>query len=302
MATSKNATFLFHRDFMEYHKDRFEDCSLMIYKDEQLMALLPAHKIENTLYSHKGLTYGSFMLSSNVKIADVFESFKVLLKFVHDLGLQALEIKIIPRFYNLVASDELEFIMFNSNATLLKRNALMVIDYGAPLKFQKNRREGINRAKRHGLEIRVDSNYEGFWNDILIPNLHNKHQSAPVHTLEEITYLANKFPKNIVQVNVYKDQKIVAGSTVFITKTTIHPQYVSGDEMKNSYGSLDYLYDFLINDFKEGKGYFDFNTSYEDDGISLNKGLIFWKESCGARTIISNDYRVVTNEYKNLQF
>jgi hypothetical protein len=24
---AKNATFLFHRDFMEYHKDRFEDYS-----------------------------------------------------------------------------------------------------------------------------------------------------------------------------------------------------------------------------------------------------------------------------------
>lgn len=30
--TSKNATFLFHRDFMEYHKDRFEDFTLIIYK------------------------------------------------------------------------------------------------------------------------------------------------------------------------------------------------------------------------------------------------------------------------------
>ena len=28
---AKNATFLFHRDFMEYHKDRFEDYSLMIF-------------------------------------------------------------------------------------------------------------------------------------------------------------------------------------------------------------------------------------------------------------------------------
>ena len=31
---AKNATFLFHRDFMEYHKDRFEDFSLMVFEDE----------------------------------------------------------------------------------------------------------------------------------------------------------------------------------------------------------------------------------------------------------------------------
>ena len=33
---AKNATFLFHRDFMEYHKDRFEDFSLVIFEDEKL--------------------------------------------------------------------------------------------------------------------------------------------------------------------------------------------------------------------------------------------------------------------------
>ena len=28
---AKNATFLFHRDFMEYHKDRFLDYSLIVF-------------------------------------------------------------------------------------------------------------------------------------------------------------------------------------------------------------------------------------------------------------------------------
>ena len=41
---SKNATFLFQRDFMDYHQDRFEDFSLMVYKNETLYALLPANK------------------------------------------------------------------------------------------------------------------------------------------------------------------------------------------------------------------------------------------------------------------
>jgi hypothetical protein len=31
VAHAKNATFLFHRDFMEYHSDRFEDYSLLIF-------------------------------------------------------------------------------------------------------------------------------------------------------------------------------------------------------------------------------------------------------------------------------
>ena len=42
VAKSKNATFLFHRDFMEYHQDRFEDYSLLVFDDnQQIIAVLP---------------------------------------------------------------------------------------------------------------------------------------------------------------------------------------------------------------------------------------------------------------------
>ena len=53
---AKNATFLFHRDFMEYHKDRFEDFSLMIFEGEKLVAVLPANRVGDIVFSHQGLT------------------------------------------------------------------------------------------------------------------------------------------------------------------------------------------------------------------------------------------------------
>lgn len=63
VADAKNATFLFHRDFMEYHSDRFEDYSLLIFDEkENLKALFPANRIENDLFSHQGLTYGGLIL------------------------------------------------------------------------------------------------------------------------------------------------------------------------------------------------------------------------------------------------
>ena len=42
VASAKNATFLFHRDFMDYHSDRFTDFSVLVFKDDALYALLPA--------------------------------------------------------------------------------------------------------------------------------------------------------------------------------------------------------------------------------------------------------------------
>ena len=47
---SRQGTFLFNRSYMDYHADRFQDASLMIYRKEQLYALLPANRLGDTLY------------------------------------------------------------------------------------------------------------------------------------------------------------------------------------------------------------------------------------------------------------
>ena len=300
ISEAKNATFLFARDFMEYHSDRFTDYSLLVYKDDLLYAVLPANIVGDKLYSHKGLTYGSLVLSKSAKLLYTFEAFKALLAFLNAKAISTLELRNIPTFYNTMPSDELSYFLFKANATLIKRDALMVIDTSTKIKFQKNRREGINKAKRNGLTIAVEDNFEGFWNEILIPNLQKKHGVAPVHSLEEIQLLATNFPDHIKQVNVYKDNVIVAGTTLFLTKTTIHPQYVSGNSDKNAFGSLDLAYDYIINHFDSSKRYFDFNISSEENGTALNSGLIFWKESCGARTYVADNYLIDTACYKTL--
>ena len=58
LTRSKNGTFLFDRRYMDYHSDRFEDSSLLIYRKNRLFALLPGNTKDKTYYSHQGLTYG----------------------------------------------------------------------------------------------------------------------------------------------------------------------------------------------------------------------------------------------------
>lgn len=294
----KNATFLFQRGFMDYHNDRFEDFSVMIYKGDELYALLPANVVGEKVISHQGLTYGSFVLQEESKFFYAFEAFKAMLAFYEAEGIKTLEIKVIPSFYNKMPADELDYFLYKANAQLLKKDVLMVIDYANKLRFQKNRREGINKALRARLELKVDTNFKDFWNYVLIPNLNQKHGISPVHSLEEIELLALRFPNNIKQVNIYKEGRVVAGTTVFLTETTVHPQYVSGNADKNTYGSLDLAYDFIINKMCEDKRYFDFNISSEDNGKKINEGLIFWKESCGARAYTANTYLVETAIHK----
>ncbi|MBT3872913.1 MAG: GNAT family N-acetyltransferase [Flavobacteriaceae bacterium] len=302
IATAKNATFLFQRDFMDYHKDRFEDFSLLIYKGERLYALLPANINDDVVYSHQGLTYGSFVLQDSAKLKSTFLAFKEVLKFLFEERIKKLDIRIIPSFYNSLPSDELEYILYKAEGSLVKRDVILLIDYQNKLRFQKNRREGINKAKRKGLLVKVDGDYEKFWNEILIPNLKEKYNTSPVHSLDEIKLLAARFPKHIKQVNVYQDDKIVAGTTLFLTKNVVHPQYISGNENKNELGSLDLLMNDVFDHFKEGRNYFSFNTSSEENGKLLNEGLLFWKESYGARPLIFNNYEINTDTYRTLEF
>ena len=287
---------------MDYHKDRFEDFSLLIYKGERLYALLPANINDDVVYSHQGLTYGSFVLQDSAKLKSTFLAFKEVLKFLFEEKIKKLDIRIIPTFYNSLPSDELEYILYKAEASLVKRDVILLIDYQNKLRFQKNRREGINKAKRKELLVKVDGDYDKFWNEILIPNLKEKHNTSPVHSLDEIKLLAARFPDHIKQVNVYQDDKIVAGTTVFLTKNVVHPQYISGNQNKNELGSLDLLMNDVFDHFKEGRNYFSFNTSSEENGKLLNEGLLFWKESCGARPLIFNNYEINTDTYRTLEF
>ena len=150
------------------------------------------------------------------------------------------------------------------------------------------------------LVIKEEDYFESFWNDILIPNLKDKYNSKPVHSLDEIIALKVKFPDNIKHFNVYHNDKLVCGTTLFFTKNVVKPQYISGNESNNLLGSIDYLYDFLINEVSKGKEYFDFGPSHENNGLNIVKNINFWKESFGANTLVQDFYEVETSNYQLL--
>ena len=78
----KNATFLFKRDFMDYHKSRFDDFSMMIYRGSKLIALVPGNIDLNNVYSHQGLTYGGILIHSDSKFIEYLEIFTEVLTFL----------------------------------------------------------------------------------------------------------------------------------------------------------------------------------------------------------------------------
>lgn len=300
LRTAKNSSFLFERNFMEYHSHKFQDHSLLIFKNDKVVALLPANISENKLYSHQGLSYGGLILNSKTKLKEVAQIFEAILFQLHFEGVSILQLKLLPKIYPSIPADELEYLLFITKAKLIRADVLSVIDLRNPIKIASNRMEGVKKAQRQELTIRETSDFDAFWNEILIPNLAARHQAQPVHSLEEITKLARKFPKNIIQFNVYKDDKIVAGATIFETDNVAHVQYISANEDKQQLGSLDFLFEYLIKERFKKKTYFDFGASNEDQGKKVNAGLLYWKECFGARSVVHPFYEVETENYKKL--
>ena len=301
VAESRNGTFLFHRDFMEYHSDRFEDFSLLVFEDtDKLMAILPANRAGDEVFSHQGLTYGG-VVYKDIKLAKVISIFKGVLFFLNSEGLKKIHIKSIPSIYHKKPAEELLYALFLTEAKLVRRDSLSVIDLTQKNKISKSRLENIRRGKKNNLRIVEDDNFELFWDKILIPNLHKKHGAKPVHSVKEILYLKSKFPTRIRHFNLYYGDEIMAGTTIFVTDKVIHPQYVSGNSFKNELGSLDYLYHHLITEVFKEYPFFDFGISNEEMGKKLNEGLCFWKETFGASTIVQDFYEVPTSNYYLLE-
>jgi hypothetical protein len=283
---------------MEYHKDRFQDQSYLIFKNDKLVAVLPANKTNHILYSHQGLTYGGLIVNKEASFETILRAFRSLLETLQNSGIEELILKPTPKIYHVYPSDEMDYLLYKLQAELIRRDLTLTIDTSQPIEINaSNRKRGLKKAQKNELIIKEEQDFEPFWNQILIPNLEEKHGVEPVHTLEEITYLKSKFPKNIRQFNVYHGNNIVAGTTIFETDKVAHAQYISANNTKQELGSLDLLFHHLIHDIYKDKTYFDFGVCSENSGRQINSGLQSWKESFGASSISHDFYSVFTKNH-----
>jgi len=299
---SKNSTFLFNRDFVEYHANRFDDYSLIIFEDGKISALIPANiDAQGIMQSHQGLTYGGFVFRTSVCLNEILKYICAALKFLYENEIHLIKYKALPKFYTTIGCDDVDYAMFLLNANLYRRDTALVINLKDKLEYQKRRIRAIEKARKLGIVIIEKDSFQEFWHGILTPNLLERFGVNPVHSLDEIELLAKHFPKNIRQFNAYLDDRIIAGTTIFETPNVAHAQYISATDEGRKNGGLDLLFSFLIEKHFSDKNYFDFGISNESQGKRLNHGLLDWKEGFGGRTFTHDFYDIETNKYLNLK-
>lgn len=290
VSSSRNGTFLFYREYMDYHSDRFTDLSYIFFKKGKIVAVLPGNSINNTYYSHKGLTYGGLIISSKIVIADVLEIFTILNLELKNKGFSEVIYKPIPYIYHTIPSQEDLYALFLCNAERIGCNLSSTIFQKNKIKFIESRNCGVRKSIREGINVTESTDYESFWN-ILESNLTNKFNVKPVHSLQEILLLKKRFPDNI-KLYIADQQGIpLAGTVVYIMKHIIHVQYISASQKGKSLGAVDRLFDTLINKIYYYIPIFDFGQSTEKSGHFLNENLVFQKEGFGGRGVAYETYR-----------
>ncbi len=287
---SKNGTFLFHRDYMDYHSDRFNDLSFLIFKKGNPEGILPGNISDKVFYSHQGLTYGGLISTDKLVTEDFLIIFELINTELKKKGIKEVVYKPVPYIYHKQPSQEDIYALFKLRATKIGCNISSTIYQNNKIKFIESRKSGLRKSKKEGVYMEESNSFELFW-PILNSNLNERYKTNSVHTLEEITFLYSKFPNNIKLFLAYRYNEPVAGTVIFLTDEVIHVQYISANSIGKECGALDMLFDELINQKYTNKPIFDFGQSTERMGEFLNENLIFQKEGFGGRGVVYDIYK-----------
>ncbi|WP_261510907.1 GNAT family N-acetyltransferase [Chryseobacterium paludis] len=291
---SKNGLFFFERDYMDYHADRFNDHSLIFIKKDQIIAAFPANEIDKEIFSHAGLTYGSLVISEKTKTVEVLEIFTLLINYYKNSGFSKLLYKAIPSIFFEQPSQEDLYALFLNNAQLIRRDISSVLPIQNRLPLANSPARRYKKCSKLNLEIKENKNFENYWT-LLTNVLASNHGAKPVHSLQEIQQLAEKFPNNIKLYEVTENEELLSGTLIFDFGKVLHTQYLANSEKGREIGALDYLIIKLLEEQFQDRPYFSFGISTENQGRFLNEGLINQKEMYGGRAICNDFYEITLN-------
>jgi hypothetical protein len=189
----------------------------------------------------------------------------------------------------MAAEEDLYAICRTSDARLQERDLGTCIIQRTAIRWERVRRRALKRAQEAGLTVERSTDYAGFW-QVLNDNLRTKYDSKPVHTLDEISLLASRFPDNIVLYLAKQGGEILAGMVIYVSAQVVRAQYSSATPLGKQLGAIDILYDRIIcHDYIDWP-YFEFGTSAEPDSNAILEPLVFQKEGFGGRGIVFDRY------------
>lgn len=289
---ARNGVFLFERSYMDYHAARFTDASLMIWRGDDLIGLLPAHRLGTDVVSHGGLTFAGLVVHPKAGAQTIVAIMDVLAEHLSKQGALRLVYKPTPHIYHRQPSEEDLYALHQMGASISRMDLSMTIDLTRRPSLAKGRRHAISKARQANIKVQHSKNFIGFWN-ILNQTLQTQHGVTPVHTQEEIVLLSSMFSQ-IALHTAHAGNEMIAGVLTYRYDHVLHTQYMASTPAGRECGALDLILIHLIDQAAESQmRWFNFGASTFDHGRQLNNGLAAQKEMFGGRGTLIQTFDLV---------
>lgn len=288
---SRNGLFQHMRDYMDYHADRFTDCSVLAADAKgRIIAVLPAHASGDDVSSHRGLTFGGWLMTQRADMPAMMEVWTAMTDYYRKRGFRSLYYRPAPYIYHKYPADEDIYALFRAGGVLDAVQVSSVVDNSCPHGFDMASRQSVRKAAAAGIGAGESARWAEFW-QILSGRLQERYDARPVHTLDEILLLHSRFPEQIRLFTATLEGRIIAGVVIYDCGTAVHSQYCASTDEGRRLRALPLLYRHILDACAVSR-FFDFGTSNEDGGRILNEGLIRQKCGFGGRAVAYNAYMV----------
>ncbi len=294
---SASSTFLHTRKFLSYHGDKFDDQSMLLYDcTGTLRAIFPAARdpIDTTIVvSHPGATYGGLIHDGWLRGERAIDALKQLCNVYTQKGFREIVYKAVPWIYHRTPAQDDIYALFRLGADRYRTDVSATLDLQNRGVISKRRARALKKAIKSGLQTSTDFKYlPAYWR-VLAENLKSKYNREPVHSVDELRLLKEKFPNEIELVTALLGQEVQAGTLLFHCPNLIHAQYFASSPTGKEINALDLTVAESIDKAKQlGKRFFDFGISTEQGGNYLNDSLHTFKCEFGAAGSIYEFFRI----------
>jgi hypothetical protein len=297
VARSCNGTMLHTRRFISYHGDRFRDCSLMLEDRRGRVVGVFAAAEDPTepemVVSHPGLTYGGIVHDGTVCGASMIAALEEITGHYHNLGYRRLRYKVVPTIYHSSPADDDLYALFRLGARRYRCDLSAAIDLTNRGRLEHGRAQRRRRAEAAGVSTQEGwETITAFWG-LLDEHLARRHGASPVHSLDEIRLLHDRFPDQVLLLAAKIDKVLVGGTVLFSAGPVLKMQYTATTEDGRATCATDLIIEHAIDlARRRGSRYFDFGTSTFDDGRTLRRDLYQFKTSFGAGGVVYDHYEL----------
>jgi hypothetical protein len=286
---SKNGNFLHSRDYLEYHRHRFDERSVVVYRKNRPSAVFPCSLHAAQIVSHGGLTYAGLIFGEDLHATEVLDVMNAVVARLRDTGASTLLYKAIPHIFARYPAEEDLYALSRMNARLVRRDLSSAILLQSRPKLSDSRKNTIRKAVRNAVTVAETSDIPAV--HALLSQVLVRFGRNPVHSIAELQLLRERFPDGIRLFGAFREGRLIAASVLYDFDSTVHTQYLASSEEGRELGALDMLLSHLIDSFQD-RTYFSFGISTEDDGRHLNAGLVFQKEGFGGRGVVHDFYEL----------